>query len=171
MTQELKLMVGIPASGKSTWIQKQVARIEEEHRTVCVISRDYVRQNMLRPEDSYFAREDAVFTEFVRQVNEAMEIGFDVVIVDATHINLPSRRKLLSRLNPDPHTRLTLEVMVVPLAVALVRNAHRTGFARIPDSAIHKMNRTFRMPTLDEFPANNYGFSEVKIVVHKEEGN
>ena len=160
MTTELKVMVG---SGKSTFIKQEVARIEEEHRTTCVISRDFVRQSLLTDRDNYFDKETEVFNEFVRQINEAMELGIDVVFADATHISPNSRAKLLGRLIADPHTKLTFEVIDVPTEVALKRNAQRTGFARVPDSAIKK---GFSIPTEKEFPKTKWGFSNIKVCVH-----
>ena len=166
MTTELKVMIGIPGSGKSTWVKQEVARIEEEHRTTCVVSRDYVRQSNLTDRDSYFDKEVEVFNEFVRQVNEAMELDIDVVFVDATHISPTSRTKLLDRLLPDPHTKLTFEVINTPLNVALERNAKRDGFARVPDSAIKKMKKGFSIPTEKEFPKTKWGFSSIEVRVH-----
>lgn len=169
-TQEVKLMVGIPqpGSGKSTWVEQEVARIEEERRTTCVISRDYIREQMLQDGETYFAREDEVFNEFIRQINEAMEIGFDVVFVDATHINYSSRDKVLSKLLPDPRTNLTFEVMNTKASLAIERNAQREGFAKVPESAIKHMACRFKFPGLDEIPTNKYGFKNVKIIIHKE---
>lgn len=166
MTTELKVMVGIPGSGKSTWVKQEVARIEEEHRTTCVVSRDFVRQSILTDRDSYFDKEVEVFDEFVRQINEAMELGIDVVFADATHISPASRAKLLGRLIADPHTKLTFEVIDVPVETALERNAQRTGVARIPDSAIKKMKKGFSIPTEKEFPKTNWGFSNIEVRVH-----
>lgn len=169
MTQEVKMMVGIPGSGKSTWIEQEVPRIEEEHRTTCVISRDYIRFSMLDPErDDYFTHEIEVFDEFIRQINEAMELGIDVVFIDATHVSPGSRNKVLSKLLPDPHTNLTFEVIRVPVATALNRNAQREGLARVPNSAIQKMARSFRVPSEAEIPADNYGFNKINIKIHDE---
>lgn len=125
MTTELKVMVGVPGSGKSTWIEQEVARLEDDHRTTCVVSRDFVRKSLLNDHDGYFDKETEVFNEFVRQINEAMELGIDVVFADATHISPASRAKLLGRLAADPHTKLTFEVIDVPLDVAIKRNAQR----------------------------------------------
>lgn len=168
MTQEVKVLVGIPASGKSTWIQQEVDRLEEEHKTTCVISRDYVRQSILKDGEDYFARETEVFNEFVRQINEAMELGIDVVFVDATHINFASRNKVLSRLVVDPRTNLTFEVMTTSPATCLNRNSLRTGFARVPNSAIQNMARGFKIPNDSEFPEDKWGFNEIKVNVHEE---
>lgn len=168
MTQEVRLLIGIPGSGKSTWIEQEVQRLEDEHRTTCTISRDNIRKSMLNPGEDYFVNEKEVFNEFVKQINEAMEVGIDIVFVDATHINIASRRKVLSKLNPDPSTNLVLEIMDTSVRTALERNSHRIGFARVPDSAIHSMARNFRMPTVAEFAdANCYGFNKVYIKHHK----
>lgn len=168
MTQEVKMMVGIAGSGKSTWIEQEVARLDDEHRTSCVISRDYVRASLRQPGETYFAREDKVFKEFIRRINEAMEIGFDVVLIDATHINFPSRDKVLSRLLPDPHTNLTFEVIKVPVATALRQNAQRTGDACVPNEVIQKMARNFTIPDLvEEVPVDKWGFNNVKVVIHE----
>lgn len=107
MTTELKVMVGVPGSGKSTWIEQEVAQLEDDHRTTCVVSRDFVRKSLLNDRDGYFDKETEVFNEFVRQINEAMELGIDVVFADATHISPASRAKLLGRLAADPHTHQT----------------------------------------------------------------
>lgn len=81
MTTELKVMVGVPGSGKSTWIEQEVTRLEDDHRTTCVVSRDFVRKSLLNDRDGYFDKETEVFNEFVRQINEAMELGIDVVLL------------------------------------------------------------------------------------------
>ena len=163
MTTELKVMVGVPGSGKSTWVEQEIARLEDDHRTTCVVSRDFVRKSLLNDHDGYFDKETEVFNEFVRQINEAMELGIDVVFADATHISPASRAKLLGRLAADPHTKLTFDV---PLDVAIKRNAQRSGFARVPDAAIKNMKKGFSIPNAKELPKTKWGFSDIKINVH-----
>lgn len=166
MTTELKVMVGVPGSGKSTWVKQEVARLEDDHYTTCVVSRDYVRQSLLKENDGYFDREVEVFNEFVRQINEAMELGINIVFADATHISPASRAKLLGRLRPDPKTALTFEVIDVALDIALNRNAQREGFAQVPDSAIKNMMKNFSIPAAKEFPKTKWGFSKIEVKVH-----
>ena len=125
-----------------------------------------MRKSLLNDYDGYFDKEVEVFNEFVRQINEAMELGIDVVFADATHISPASRAKMLGRLAADPHTKLTFEVIDVPLDIAIKRNAQRSGFARVPDSAIKNMKRGFSIPTEKEFPKTKWGFSDIKVNVH-----
>lgn len=165
MTQELRVMVGIPASGKSTLIEKEVSYLEEERKTTAVVSRDAVRFSMLKEGEDYFAHEDEVFEEFIRQINECMELGIDVVFADATHISPGSRFKLLSKLLPDPNTHLVFEVMNTPVAECLNRNLQREGLARVPNSAIRNMAKGFRIPTVSEFP-DSFGFKDVTIHIY-----
>lgn len=163
MTKQLRVMIGVPGSGKSTWLEKQVNYLEADGFHVAVISRDEIRKSFIGENEDYFSHEIEVFDEFIRQINEAMEIGFDYVFVDATHISRGSRAKLLKRLRPGSSTDLVFEVIECSLATCLTRNAKRTGFARVPDSAIHKMYRGYRPPTLQEFANTYYGFRGVAI--------
>lgn len=168
MTQEVKVMVGIYASGKSTWIQQEMAKLEEEHKTTCVISYDYVRQSLFQNRESYFDCEEEIFNEFVWQIDEAMALGIDVVFVDATNINSISRNEILGRLMPDKRTNLTFEVMKTPVSVCLTRNSQRTDSEKVSNSAIQKMARSFNIPTEKEFPKNKWGFKNIKVNIHEE---
>ena len=171
MTLEVKVMVGVPGSGKSTWANKEAQYLEADGFHTAIISRDEVRKSFIG-DGEYFSREDEVFEEFIRQINECLEVGIDYVFVDATHISQGSRAKLLSRLRPNGRTRLTFEVCDCGKATCLARNAMREGFARVPDSAIEKMYRGYRPPTPAEFELYKYGFKDVKINHHSmEEGD
>lgn len=164
MTKELKVLVGIPGSGKSYWANKETKHLEEDGYTTAIISRDAVRFSMVKEEEDYFSREKEVFAEFIRQINEAMELGIDYVFVDATHISPASRRKLLTRLRHDKNTRLSFQVFETPVEVCIARNAKREGRARVPDSAIHNMLEGFEKPSRHEFEkANYFGFKSVRI--------
>lgn len=167
MTQELRIMVGIPGCGKSTWANKEVNYLEADGIHAVIISRDAVRHSFVGDANpnsgAYFNREKEVFNAFITEINEALEAGIDHVFVDATHISQQSRAKLLGRLRPDPSTDLVFEVMECSLETCLARNATRTGFARVPDSAIRNMAKGYKPPTLDEFQNYKYGFNNVKI--------
>lgn len=166
MTYELKIMVGVPGSGKSTWAAKEAQFLENDGFTTAIISRDAVRKEFVgenaQEAGAYFNREREVFEQFIREINEAMEVGINYIFVDATHISPASRAKLLSRLLPDPSTKLVFEVIDCSLETCMARNANRTGFARVPDSAINRMYSQFSAPTEKEF-GFKYGFKDVVI--------
>lgn len=166
MTREVKVLIGIPGSGKSTWAKQEEKYIEADGLHAVIISRDQIRYAALKDGEDYFAHENATFAEFIRQINEAMQIGIDYVIVDASHISPQSRNKLLSRLKPDKHTNLCFEQFNTPIDICLERNAKRTGRERVPDSAIHNMQNGFTSMTLDQVPKNKWGFNGVKINYH-----
>lgn len=153
MTTELRVMIGLPGSGKSTYIKKETARLMEEQRNVAVISRDAIRFNMLNENDEYFAHERKVFNEFVHQINECLALGIDIVYVDATHLSVASRNKLIASLKPDPATHLVWEYMDTPLEECLRRNEQREGRALVPEKVIRNMAETLSYPQEGELRA------------------
>ena len=97
MTYTIIMLVSVPGSGKSTYAQELIKELKTENHTVAYISRDKIRFNALEPNDLYFDKEKAVFNEFIRQINQAIEDGFEYVIIDATHVSPVSRAKVLKR--------------------------------------------------------------------------
>lgn len=170
MTKEVKVLVGIPGSGKSYWASNEAKSLEDDGYTTAIISRDAVRFSMVKEGEDYFSHEKEVFTEFIRQINEAMELGIDYVFVDATHISPASRRKLLTRLRPDKKTRLSFQVFKTPLYVCLARNEKREGRARVPDSAICNMSDHFMDIKSEDTPFGLWGFGGVIISYHRYKG-
>lgn len=133
----LYLMVGVPGSGKSTFARQLKGKY---------VSRDEVRFSLLSDNDEYFSKEDKVFEKFIYEIKEGLSRGVDV-IVDATHINKSSRRKVLSKVHPE---KVVAIFMDTPLGVCLKRNAQRSGRALVPETAICNMYDNLTMPEYEE---------------------
>lgn len=140
---QLYLMVGIPGSGKSTFINRILDPEEDVH-----ISRDDVRFSIIHDKDQYFSREGEVFREFIKRIKKAEAEGKNVYI-DATHISRGSRYKLLSALNKRPEDFVVM-MMTTPFDVCMERNAARSGKKRVPDNSMHSMKNNYQAPALRE---------------------
>lgn len=135
--KNLYILCGPPASGKSTFAEKQIAM----HGGVR-ISRDEIRFSMLQEGEDYFKHEKRVFREFVSQVQKAINGDKENIWADATHLNKASRDKILGRL--DTHNcEVTFVLMAAPLEECLKRNAQREGRAKVPESVLRDMYNRF----------------------------
>ena len=148
-SKKIYILCGVPGSGKSTWARKQ---IEELDGKGIIISRDAIRFSMLGDDDAYFAHEDAVFDEFIKKIQEAInDEEHTSIFIDATHLNEKNRNKVLSRI-----WRMGDDVIIgvyfdVPLEECLRRNALRTGRALVPETVIKNMYESLTKPLeLDE---------------------
>ena len=131
-------MCGIPGSGKSTWIQKQM---KTNPGVWC--SRDNVRFSMVREDEEYFSREDEVFETWIFSIQAAIANSeVENVYVDATHLNDKARNKVLNRLNLND-VDLCAVNFAVPLEECLRRNDLRKGREKVPRSVIRRMHFSF----------------------------
>ena len=157
--KRLWVMAGIPGSGKSTFIQNHKSYFNEHQ---AIISRDDIRFSFVTENDAYFSKEIAVFNEFIRQIKNSLNENVDT-IVDATHISIGSRAKLLRHLAPAlKEVEINAIVLKVPLEVALERNSHREGLKFVPETAIENMYHQFTEPTFEE------GFDNIWIKDNEE---
>ena len=75
----IHLMCGIPASGKTTWINAEVARLMEENRSAVRVSRDDIRKVMIG-DGEYFSKVKELFKAFIDEINECIKLGFEDIL-------------------------------------------------------------------------------------------
>lgn len=157
--KNLYLMCGVPGSGKSYWIKNNINQFKG---TTKVVSRDKIRFSLLNDEDEYFSKEKEVWDLFVKEIIEGLK-NYDNVIVDATHLNGPSRIKTLNAVGEYlGNVKISAIVIKAPLYTCIKRNEEREGRAFVPLSVIRRMKYQFSMPTSEE------GFNDVIIINNSE---
>lgn len=148
----LYILVGIPGSGK-TYMAKHMLMRGTGWR---YISRDEIRMECISDDEEYFSHEDEVFDIFVYKIRSALQNGDTFnVIADATHLNWPSRRKLLMALRED---KINFEnLYIIPVMIncsfeqAVLQNNSRTGRACVPYDVIKNMYYKLTDPKKDPF--------------------
>ena len=152
-------MCGIPGSGKSTWIQNHKNKFTG---TVNIVSRDKIRFSILKEGEDYFSRENEVWNEYVNQAKKSLQEN-DNTILDATHINLSSRSKILRALKDNlKDVEICAIVIKTDLDTAIKQNNMREGLALVPEKAIRNMYHSFYYPDPEE------GFDTIYIYDGKE---
>jgi len=154
--QTIILMVGIPASGKSTFVNNAI-----NHSGGVRVSRDEIRKSLLKENEDYFSHETEVFNLFINDINNEVEKGTARIYVDATHISCASRRKILNRIGHREDLRLEVVYLACAPSVARIRNLNRKGFARVPERVISNMRKALQEPTYEEL--NKFNFHSVSI--------
>ena len=140
----LKLITGVPGSGKTTYIKNNMSE-NDKH-----VSRDFVRFSLLKENDKYFDKEDEVFKEWVWLIQKYLNAGFDVW-ADATHLNKKSRYKTLINLKLSSNDTIEVYNIISDLNTCLERNARREGREFVPEDVIENMYKSYTPATLNEF--------------------
>ena len=145
---ELTMLIGIPASGKST-TAKRLA--EEGH---IILSSDEIRVELFGSEgfpDGEKEREKlqrAVYSEIRKRARYHLENGRSVVI-DATNLNRKKRIKLLSYFNEVPCHKKAMLFITSP-EVCKERNKMCPIGKQVPSEDMDRLLRGFEVPVMGE---------------------
>lgn len=152
---EFIMLVGLPASGKSTWaINKQ----NHNHygRKIKILSSDNVRYE-LYGDASIQGNPTDVFDELHKQVIDSLNNGYDV-IYDATNLTIKNRKSILDKIKELKNTvdiRISCELFAPTMDIILNRNRSRDRV--VPEDVIYSMRNRFQIPLYRE------GFEYIEI--------
>ncbi|MBR6026472.1 MAG: metallophosphoesterase [Neisseriaceae bacterium] len=135
---------GIPASGKSFWLQ--------QHKlTPYTICADEIRLLYAAPilnNDGQFSisqnHDKRVWHQLLSLLEERMARG-EFIIVDATHYRESSLKEYKKLINEYRYRPFIVDFSDVSLETALQRNKEREEYKRVPEEVIIKMHRVLTM--------------------------
>lgn len=159
MTKKIYMLVGVPAAGKSTWVEK-------EFQGEChVVSSDKIidelakAQNLTYNEVFHYAKvaEAMMWQEFDRYI----EGKYNPIVIDRTNMSPKARRKFFERLR-NFHKGHGYEIHCVvfpkPEDEEHQRRLNSRPGKNIPEDVIRSMLASFQMPTEAE------GFASVTVI-------
>jgi predicted kinase len=144
-------LVGVPGSGKSTWIKDQIWALG-----LTIVSTDAFVEDYARAQGKTYSE---VFTDYMptavtlmaEQVVRARELGHDI-IWDQTSTTIASRTRKFNMLPDYEHVAV---VFRTPEHTELMRRLMNRPGKEIPDHVIASMIASWEEPTLEE------GFKEI----------
>ena len=142
--KNLVILSGPPGAGKSTWVREHLG--DNDVR----VSRDDIRFNLIGNDEDYFSHEVEVFDKFVNEIENNLNAGLRV-FADATHINWPSRRKLLERIHDKESIDIDVLVFKTDVRTCLEHNEQRSGRAYVPRSVVRRMCAQVDDPAKDPY--------------------
>jgi predicted kinase len=143
--QRIIVMVGLPGSGKSTWL---------EQRGVMPLSSDAMR-HLLADDATDQTIHARVFQSLRYLLRHRLAIGRTESYVDATHLT-PEERRPYIQIAQWYGCDVEAVFFDVPLEVCLERN--RARHRVVPEEALRMMADKLQPPSLEE------GFARIKVV-------
>lgn len=138
MPNKLILLVGIPASGKSTLSQKLIAK------GFHCLNADSIRLELYGNEITQGNAED-VFKIFFERMDALLKDGKSI-LVDNTNLKPEHRKQIIDRAKSSNYQDIQIWLLDVPLEVCLERNRNRER--QLPEDVIthmyNELNRNWR---------------------------
>ena len=160
MSKDIYILVGPPAAGKSTWVEK-------EFQGEChVVSTDDIIQEIADNDGKTYnetfakyikAAEVIMWQEFDRMVNG----DYNPIVVDRTNMSVKSRRRFFERLrnfHKGHGYQLHAVVFPKPEDEEYERRLNSRPGKTIPEPVINGMLASFEMPTESE------GFTSIRVI-------
>lgn len=148
---EFIMLVGLPASGKSTYAEKLKQQGYHIH------SSDAIREELTGDVNAQDKNTD-VFATLHKRVKDDLSNGISCVY-DATNMSMKRRKAFLDEIKKYGCYKKCV-LFVIPVEVCKERNSNRER--RVPDEVFDKMLKSFWVPMKYE------GWDEIDVVVDEE---
>ena len=145
--KEVRILIGIPASGKSTFAKNFVF----SHKDYKIVSTDDIRWKLFG-NPSIQGNPKMIFAIAYKDIMSYLDKGCNVIF-DATNITRKNRVNLINFLKDCEVENIVADYFPVTIDVALERNQQRNR--HVPEKVIHKMFGKIEKPKYEE------GFSEI----------
>lgn len=152
----LYMMVGGPATGKSTWVEAFIARHDAEVISTDNIIEEYCAEEGLTYSQGFDKYIGRAGKEMNRRCKSAISEGKDVVW-DQTNMTVKSRTRKLKQFEGYVKVAVVFIVDDKEQKRRLDERAAKTG-KFIPDHVIVNMNKSYVSPSKDE------GFDQIKTI-------
>lgn len=147
------ILVGPPASGKSTWRESYLSKISDPTAVLSTddLIEDYATQNSMDytqafKEVSFADLEKTMFFKF----REAL-VRSENIIVDRTNMRVKSRNRFLASV-PKNYKKVAVVFEIdTPLLLSRLHNRAKQTGKSIPEKNVLDMISTYQEPTMDEF--------------------
>jgi len=146
---ECVMLVGIPCSGKSTYVEK-LKTIPYWSNSVILSTDNYIEKVAQEHNTTY----NEIFEDCISEATRQLELAFIIakdkgknIIWDQTNLSVKTRKKKLSKL-PSFYARGVI-YFEISLEEALERNKNREG-KFIPESILKRMYQQLEIPTKNE---------------------
>jgi len=146
---ECVMLVGIPCSGKSTYVEK-LKKIPYWENAVILSTDAYIEKVAQEHNTTY----NEIFEDCISEATRQLELAFimakdkgENLIWDQTNLTVKTRKKKLSKL-PSFYARGVI-YFEISLEEALKRNKNREG-KFIPESILKRMYHQLEIPTKNE---------------------
>lgn len=149
-TKKVVLLVGLPNSGKSTYIENQISDHRQLGESFFVISRDNIIDMFIGKDynDKWNKADQKEVDSLLEiQFKLALNGNYDTIYVDMTNLTKKGRRKVLNRFKNDIGKEAV--VFLPTLEEITKRNNNRTG-KHIAEKVITDMMKRFSLPTYGE---------------------
>lgn len=147
---KLTILIGISASGKSTYAKQLV-----DKENCIIVSSDGIRQEICEGGVPDQSKNEEVFQLFHKRIRENLKDGKDV-IADATSITLKSRRAIFNAVR-GIDCNITGIIIVKSIEECLKDNKDSNREYPVPEEVIHRQVRKFQIPFKEE------GFDTIEI--------
>ena len=151
----LYMLIGIPGSGKSTWIGGNI----NTNDTVIVSSDDYIEQYAQQHNKTYNQVYKEQIKNAVQNINKRLDYAIKNnmnIVWDQTNTSSKTRREKLSKI-PNSYKKIAV-YFETPNNIELNRRLNNRPNKTISSTVISHMKNSLQLPTVEE------GFDEIIII-------